>query len=225
MNSEGAIKRPTRTGYNVVDWAYIVSTMPEGSNLHDNQERAAWLAKLTAGVLEGLKGFAHPKEVDVETISSGEHGLVFKNPTAEGTREIDSYLRNTFDVTNITIWFDLDCVKTKSSTMERTAMTGWDGWIWITNNVQPDGTLDSDEGLIDVRFEFHNFIFSPEVLSDEYLSHAELNAPPLQGFLSRLEQLPALRFREANYNPSYEKWLQQYHFYDGHGLKGPDQGA
>ena len=212
-------KQPSRTGYNVADWYYTVRDMPQGVDLYNSKERAAWLSNLTTQILKSLQGFATPKGVDIETVMSGEDGLIWKSPSEKDFLDINHYLESTFDVTGVTIWFDIECVMTQLNSQTNTVMSGWDGWIYISNSIVQGELVDPGYSLVDVHFEFHNFIFSPQVLSDEYLSCAELNAAPLQDFIHRLDRISALQFHEANYPDEYVHWLISNQFDDGHGLR------
>lgn len=211
MQTEQAGKKPSRTGYNVANWEYIVPTMPTGVNLYNDQERGSWLSNLMSQIVAALPGFARLKGVTIKTNSSDDNKFSAREPNEKDLSEAYEYLRITANAARITIWFDLDCILTQAG-LTKTVMPGWDGWLWITNNIQQGESADPDDGLIELRFEFHNFIFSPETLSDEYLNQAKLNAAPLQAFLRRLEQNPALILREVSYNPDYRKWLEQHHF-------------
>lgn len=212
----------SRTGYTAVNWNYIVPGPPEGVNLFDNKERATLLARMACHIIRALAGFAEVGGISIHTDSPDDASYEVRFPNQEDVSKLDAYLQSTLDVSGITIWFDLKCVTRKPTDSSKVPKEIWDGWIFIHNYIKTDGTVDSDESLISVSFQFHNAIYWPAILSEEYLRDVELDAPMLSAFVHRLEKFPELRFCETEHEAAYGDWLQRHGLSEIHNFKLPE---
>jgi len=222
MTVENQQQSVCRVGYAPLIWHYAVTETPKGVNLFNSQERANWLSLLTAHILSSLAGVAEPCGIEVQTGSPDESSYETRLPTQKDYDALDQHLRETLHVSAIVIWFDLLWVTTRMPAAKRKIMTGWDGWIHINNYIGKDGEVEFEDGLITVNFEFHNVIYGPEILSDEYLRKAELDAASLSKFVWRLGNFPGLKLRDVDCDPNYSDWLRSYGLSAENDFKLPD---
>lgn len=223
MIETGEERKFSRTGYAVITWNFIIPGPPEGFDLYDNNKRAALFADLVHHVVTSLAGFASVGGISIHTDSPDDASYEVKMPNLDDLIKLDKYMRATFDISDFYIWFDLKCVTRSLTDPSQIPKEIWDGWIFVHSHIGEDGGVESNNDLVSVSFEFHNAIYSPARLSDEYLHHAELDSPALSSFVRRLEKFPYLKFQDTDNEAGYRPWLAKYGLSEKNQYKLPEQ--
>ena len=223
MIEAGEERKFSRTGYAVITWNFIIPGPPEGFDLYDNKKRAGLFADLVRHIVASLTGFATVGGIAIHTDSPDDASYEVKTPNLDDLSKLDKYMRGTFNISDIYVWFDLKCVTRNLSDSPQLPKEIWDGWMFVHNHIGEDGSVDSDNNLVSVSFQFHNAIYSPAILSDEYLRHAELDSPALSSFVRRLESFPYLKFQDTDDESGYRPWLAKYGLSEKNQYKLPEQ--
>ena len=222
MIETGEERNFARTGYAVITWNFIIPGTLEGLDLYDNEKRAALFADLVHHIVISFTEFASIGGIAIHTDSPDDASYEVKTPNFDDLSKLDKYMRVTYDISDIYVWFDLKCVTRSLADPFQIPKEVWDGWIFIHNHIGDNGSADPNN-LVRVSFEFHNAIYSPARLSDEYLRHAELDSLALSSFVRRLEKFPYLKFQDTDNEAGYRPWLAKYGLSEENQFKLPEQ--
>lgn len=219
MSQEEAEKLTYIRNWEVATWQYSIKENPPGVDLYNADARASWLANITSYILSSLEGFAKVGIIDVTTDSRGESSFRTIPDTPENQMCLDSFLKATQDVSEITMWLSLKCIHINPNGLPEDVLLANNGWIFVDNNISKYG--NTEEGLICISFNLETNIYSPVANGDNRVL-AALNAPRLRKFLRLLSEIPSIRLDEIDDPAGFIKTAKRYGVVDCYGYKMPD---
>lgn len=219
MSQEEAEKLTYIRNWEVATWHYSMKESPPGVDLYNTAARASWLANVTSYILNSLEGFAKVGIIDVTTDSKGEGSFRAISDTPENKMCLDSFLKATHDVSEITMWLSLKCIHINMNGLPEEVLLANNGWIFVDNNISEYG--NPEEGLICIAFNLETNIYSP-IANGDNRALAALNAPKLRKFLRLLSEIPSIKFDEIDDPVGFIKTARRYGVVDCYGYKMPD---
>lgn len=186
----------------LASWDFQVLGVPETEG-----ELPRWYASTLLRVLGLLDGFAWPAEVRLTTASGGEDAWVVDMAEERGADRLAEILATVDDLEDVEISLTLLC-RESSGSAGATGEIPDGATIWLTLE------QDADDRASPLRllFSLHVDIYAARTLGHERDNArlASLNAPRLEGFLTRLEALPA-EFVDID-APSYSDQVHAHGF-------------
>jgi hypothetical protein len=158
--------------------------------LNDTDTRKKWLIEVVQGLLDILHPFASPNKVEIGTLNIGEEAFVINCKEKGFQKQLEHYLSENDDVTDIHFYLSLHCYEVFSdhSLKKITLENGGTLSLFVELDIDKKLIHDAQNDPIWLSFDMDFDIYAPLLMSTpQSREMARINAPLLKNFLTTMQ--------------------------------------